>query len=318
MAAAPGLQMHTGPANVAARAYLPYINDIIKKAVLLDSYTMAEGKTKSANSLLMHSLYAVADIGSGPEIIKLYVEEMNDPNSADTAKRAYQLQNIEISNPKVQGSSKSSSPINRTADIRSVADLFAAVKRLDSNFQPKAPSKVTDEEGRPMAVYQGTNRDFWRFDPELGAYWFSLYEDYAEAMAEERGGERILSAYLDMKNPLRVSLPAGAFTDPAAEAPYIRRAKAEGYDGVIFEADTDNALEADTFFAVFRPEQIKSATDNIGTFDAGNPDIRYSRSNREQLFTVTTPNKNPCKARKITCLCAFCNIFEQIIGFRVN
>ena len=169
-----------------------------------------------------------------------------------------------------------------------------------------------------MAVYHGTNRDFWRFDPELGAYWFSLYEDYAEAMAEERGGERILSAYLDMKNPMRVSLPAGAFTDPAAEAPYIRRAKAEGYDGVIFEADTDNALEADTFFAVFRPEQIKSATDNIGTFDAGNPDIRYSRSNREQLFTVTTPNKNPCKARKITCLCAFCNIFEQIIGFRVN
>lgn len=270
---------HRNPINKAARPYLPYINDIIKKAVLLDSCTMAEGKIKSANSLLMHSLYAVADIGSGPELIKLYVEEMNDPNQADTAKRAYQLQNIEISSPtggKPTISSGKALASLQTADIKSVADLFEAVKRADSNFHPKEPSAVTDEEGRPMAVYHGTDRSFWRFDPELGAYWFSQAEDYAQAMAEERGGDRVLSAYLDMKTPMRVSLPAGTFTDPAAEGPYIRRAKAEGYDGVIFQADTDNPLEADTFYAVFRPEQIKSATDNIGTFDRENRDIRYS------------------------------------------
>lgn len=65
---------------------------------------------------------AVQAIRHGPELIKLYVEEMNDPNSENTAKRAYQLQNIEISNPKVQGSSKSSIPINRTADMKSIAD----------------------------------------------------------------------------------------------------------------------------------------------------------------------------------------------------
>ena len=118
---------HARLKNQAALPYLPYINDIIKKAVLLDSYTMAEEKTKSANSLLMHSLYAVADIGSGPELIKLYVEEMNNPNSENTAKRAYQLQNIEISNPKVQGSSKSSSPINWTADMKNIADGPGAV-----------------------------------------------------------------------------------------------------------------------------------------------------------------------------------------------
>ena len=333
--------------TIRARPYLPYINDIIKKAVLLDSYTMAEGKTKSANSLLMHSLYAVADIGSGPELIKLYVEEMNDPNSTDTgkrayklldierqqsgakgsgrspspvtqtadiksvadgldavkggdaAKRAYQLQNTKSSNLKVQGSSKSSSPINRTADIRSVADLFEAVKRADSNFHPKEPSAVTDEDGRPMAVYHGTDRSFWRFDPELGAYWFSRAEDYAQAMAEERGGDRVLSAYLDMKNPMRVSLPAGTFTDPAAEGPYIRRAKAEGYDGVIFQADTDSPLEADTFYAVFRPEQIKSATDNIGTFDRENRDIRYSMD-EEQDTAQTEQQEQPEQKKRAT------------------
>ena len=101
---------HTGSANIHARDYMPYINDIVKKAVLLDSYGIAAGKAKSGNTLLMHSMYAVADIGRGPEIIKLYVEEMRDVNSADTTKRAYQLQNIEYQQPSAKGSGKPPQP----------------------------------------------------------------------------------------------------------------------------------------------------------------------------------------------------------------
>lgn len=33
---------------------------------------------------------------------------------------------------------------------------------------------------------------------------------------------------------------------------------------------------------VYSPEQIKSATDNIGTFDKQNKDIRYSRSKKKR------------------------------------
>ena len=269
--------------TVMARHYLPYINDIVKKAVLLDSYTMEVGKEKSINSLLMHSMYAVADIGNGPEVLKLFVEEMNNPNSSNTGKRAYKLLNIKRQQPGVEGSGRNPSLITQTADIKSVADVFEAVKRADRNFRPGVSSKVVDEDGRPMAVYHGTDRGFWSFDPELGAYWFSREIDYAEAMAEERGGDRVLSAYISMKNPMRISLPMGRFTDPAAEGPYIRRAKAEGYDGVIFDTDTDNPMMADTFYVVFRPEQIKSATENIGTFDPNNPDIRYSVEDEEML-----------------------------------
>lgn len=146
---------HRNSINKAARIYLSHINDIIKKAVLLDSCTMAEGKTKSPNSLLMHSLYAVADIGNGPELLKLYVEEMNDPNSRNTAKRAYQLQNIEISSPtggKPTISSGKALASLQTADIRSVADLFAAVNSRDKNFNPKpasAESALTKDDTIP-------------------------------------------------------------------------------------------------------------------------------------------------------------------------
>ena len=37
-------------------------------------------------------------------------------------------------------------------------------------------------------------------------------------------------------------------------------------------------------YAVYKPDQVKSATDNIGTFDANNPDIRYSKT---ELITPT-------------------------------
>lgn len=40
---------------------------------MLDSYTIEVGKAKSENSVMMHSLYAVADAGKGNEIIKIYI-----------------------------------------------------------------------------------------------------------------------------------------------------------------------------------------------------------------------------------------------------
>ena len=266
------VKTHQGVRSRAVQNLVPYIDDIVEKAVLLDTYSMGIEKLKSENSLLMHSLYAVTDSGKGKYVVKLYVEEMHDPNKKSTAKRAYKLVNIERQQLGAKGSGLLPSPVTPTADIVSVADLFEAVKRADQKFRPGVSSKVVDEAGRPMAVYHGTDRGFWSFDPELGAYWFSREIDYAEAMAEERGGDRVLSAYISMKNPMRISLPMGRFTDPAAEGPYIRRAKAEGYDGVIFDTDTDNPMMADTFYVVFRPEQIKRATENIGTFAPNNPD----------------------------------------------
>ena len=57
-------------------------------------------------------------------------------------------------------------------------------------------------------------------------------------------------------------------------------ARVNGYDGVIFKNVRDGAgyeamsTRADVF-ASFNPNQIKSATDNIGTFNTNNPDIRW-------------------------------------------
>ena len=152
-------------------------------------------------------------------------------------------------------------------------------KRWFGDWQnhPENASKVVNEDGTPKVVYHGTNAEFNTFQQENGAYFFSESRDYAESMADERRGNRIIEAYLKMKNPYTVKLPPEQFTDNFAEAPFIRYAKEHGNDGVIFEYDgSKEDLAYDKFYVVFDSTQIKSATDNIGTFDKTNPDIRYS------------------------------------------
>jgi hypothetical protein len=126
-----------------------------------------------------------------------------------------------------------------------------------------------------MVVYHGTDKDFNVFDSASGEYWFSEYEDYAESMAEERGGGEVKAVYLNVRNPYRAKLPPGQFSDPSYEAKILQAAKTARHDGVIIENDTTDPLAAETFYVVFNPNQIKSATDNIGTFNPDNPDIRY-------------------------------------------
>jgi hypothetical protein len=45
-----------------------------------------------------------------------------------------------------------------------------------------------------------------------------------------------------------------------------------GYDGVVLEDNEGNFVEVNAF----KPEQLKSSIGNIGTYDASNPDIRFS------------------------------------------
>lgn len=353
---------HTSPRNMNAHAYLPYINDIVKKAVLLDSYAMGSEKTKSANSLLMHSMYAVADIGNGPELLKLYVEEMNDPNSRDTAKRAYQLQNIEYQQSDAKGSGFRPSPVIQTADIQTIADLFAAVKMSDKNFNPKSASKVVNEDGTPKVVYHQTAEDFTVFEPRhQGAGTRDSDTPFGIFMKSSDkniglNGEKQMALYAKIVNPLTVVDRADliyqlkrispeyvkatdelhelnnayqkkydnatkafkdyivewrkAHPDASRTALYddagftevynaednildeweaearkvelrskeaiTRDLESHGYDGVIIQFDKGSWGRGTDAYIALRPEQVKSATDNIGTFDRENPDIRYS------------------------------------------
>lgn len=161
----------------------------------------------------------------------------------------------------------------------------------DWENNPESASKVVNENGTPRVVYHGTKSDaFTVFDSSkankkllnrLGnGYYFA-----ADIESAERYGDNVVSAYLDIKNPYRVyGKREGGMIEQMAEdfgmnASEISRndiqdiLKEHGYDGVMLYQN--KFADCGTMVA-FEPTQIKSATDNIGTFDRNNSDIRYS------------------------------------------
>lgn len=265
------------------------------------------------NSLVIDSNAVTSIYGRKNAVTSLLTNAINRHNSGQTAlyyinrKEAAKLyQSARVTMPKIPSAvngfvssiTDSGSPVKPKFKNQTETRQF---KRWfgDWQSQPEQASKIVNEDGTPKVVYHGTGANFTVFKSENGTYWFSESTDYAEAMAYERAGKngRVGAFYLDMKNPYRAKLPPGQFTDPGYEKPIIEKAKSGGYDGVIIENDTDSDIEAETFYVVFSPNQIKSATDNIGTFDRGNNDTRYSiedsgwdayhRRNQEELESNT-------------------------------
>ena len=66
--------------------------------------------------------------------------------------------------------------------------------------------------------------------------------------------------------------------------------KTTGYDGIIVKDATWGGDQ--TIYVAFNPNQIKSATDNVGTFDKGNPDIRFSSRNTQESQVERLARKN--------------------------
>ncbi len=174
---------------------------------------------------------------------------------------------------------------------------------------PKDASKVVNDDGSPKVVYHGTNSEFWTFDigksgknfgdVSEGLFFFTNKKngyqdsasDYAKRAASKGGNERIIECYLDIKKPLHIYsdgyyTPTSYF-DSNAKAIYGEYLRGN-YDGIIIE-NSDKSIDDSVIYMLDDPSQIKSATDNIGTFDRNNPDIRYQqRAKSEETLRAET------------------------------
>lgn len=150
---------------------------------------------------------------------------------------------------------------------------------------------------------------------ELGGYSFYIYDiDTAKDILSKKLKMGIYSVYINMRNPYIVDCDGKNWNDityyevmPKELKRFYKNglwrhgttreaaayAKNEGFDGVIFENVTDNGGNNSNVenkpvnvYVAFDSNQIKSATDNIGTFDKGNDDIRYSL--KENDLSVNT------------------------------
>ncbi len=148
----------------------------------------------------------------------------------------------------------------------------------DWENDPEAASKVVDENGEPKVVYHNSgkrrnvlSREFSRKSMDIESVCFAPESDpYGEYGPYEHAVFlRILTpadydtAYTEHGIKLAVTDDAGV---------KIREwLQDRGYDGVIEEEDG-----APFEYKVFESTQIKSATDNRGTFDPASPDITFS------------------------------------------
>ena len=167
----------------------------------------------------------------------------------------------------------------------------------DWEKDPQNASKVVDENGEPRVVYHGTYGDFTVFDKaKIGSatdYGIWGRGFYFTNMENTPYGNKKLALFLNIRNPFifndyksaeeigdylniwdgnfHEDDRFGIFRPYAAGAAQIAdSAQERGHDGLMV------VLGKWTEYIAFEPNQIKSATDNRGTFDPKNPDITFS------------------------------------------
>lgn len=167
----------------------------------------------------------------------------------------------------------------------------------DWEKDPQNASKVVDENGEPRVVYHGTYGDFTVFDKaKIGSatdYGIWGRGFYFTNMENTPYGNKKLALFLNFRNPFifndyksaeeigdYLNIWDGNFHEDdrfGIFRPYARgaaqiagSAQERGHDGLIA------VLGKWTEYIAFEPNQIKSATDNRGTFDPKNPDITFS------------------------------------------
>jgi hypothetical protein len=146
---------------------------------------------------------------------------------------------------------------------------------------PENASKVVDENGEPLVVYHGTSQ---RGLTEFYGGWWSANK----AATREFGNERY-AAFLNIRNPLEDAEMLDLYNgqnETEYEDVYDLDFNLRDYfaarlanlpnDGII-TFDDSNAV-SDMAYVVKEPTQIKSATENVGSFSPTNPDIRFSKA----------------------------------------
>ena len=167
----------------------------------------------------------------------------------------------------------------------------------DWEKDPQNASKVVDENGEPRVVYHGTYGDFTVFDKaKIGSatdYGIWGRGFYFTNMENTPYGNKKLALFLNIRNPFifndyksaeeigdylniwdgnfHEDDRFGIFRPYATGAAQIAdSAQERGHDGLIA------VLGKWTEYIAFEPNQIKSSTNNRGTFDPKNPDITFS------------------------------------------
>ena len=286
------------------------IRGLTENGVLLDSEVHEHHTNNAKNDMIAfdHKLYAVGrDTSGNVALYKITVEEAYHDHKHTNERRFHNLKYIEkVATVGGRTAGQSLPGVSTNDDIATtytVADILSLVKAYDEDFTPAhdVSPELLNEDGTPKVFYHGTMYDFTEFrseeiSPAEGSYFFAENREDAEGYGSERYGGHVMEVYLSAENLADYNDQPSEFYQLKDKREQVQWLKDRGYDGWYADMDSGGWGEV----SVFSPNQIKSATDNIGTFDRGNNDIRYSledsasgwdayhRRNQEELESNTS------------------------------
>lgn len=161
----------------------------------------------------------------------------------------------------------------------------------DWENDPENASKVVDENGEPMVMYHGTTTpDIHIFDLEKTvsgkAFWFAngVAQKLVYYGSKSNSNLILMPLFVNMRKPLLNDSDSMEYyaTDESHDGGLILGTLKDFKDSLDeeeYQAALDNGIKDSDIIAtgnVTNPNQLKSATDNVGTFSADNNDIRFS------------------------------------------
>ena len=193
----------------------------------------------------------------------------------------------------------------------------------DWENDPENASKVVDENGEPLVVYHGTRKSFDEFSFNVSlsnfrqgtvqnAFWFTSNKKNSELY-----GDQIMEVFLNSRNPIEIdytnpesyreivvpankkkAMETAEFDQKKGNIKHSQLTRGIEYrmeedgtiDGIIHRNIKDIILSDN--FQVFKPNQIKSATENVGTFSQEKASIRKQQPGQNINQIVTTARNN--------------------------
>lgn len=244
---------------------LKVLPDVIRESVDAEQHPDykkgADGNRSSENgvneNVTIHRLYGAVEIDGKTYRVKVTLKEYTDSNRPQKA-YSYEATKIELLAGTLVGGKTSNPSTNNSI---SAANLLKGVEKSDGSGEKLLDcSKVVDGNGEPMVVYHGTKRS-----EKINQFFINSHFGTLE-QAKSRNKGKIFRVFLNIRNPERTT-DQGVYWDYECKF-----AKLRGADGLVYKNEVEG--DGDSYVA-FSPTQIKSATDNVGTFSSQNPDIRY-------------------------------------------
>lgn len=288
------------------------IQNLVRNAVLLDTEVHEHHSNNAKNDMIAfdHKLYALGkDSGGNVALYKITVEESYHDTKNTNERRFHNLRYIEkVATVGGRTAGQSLPGVSTNDDVAtgySIADLYGFVKGMDKDFTAaKAPNQLfMHDDGSPKQFYHGAKRN-GGFTTFRDWQYFTAKESYARRYAERGNPNAMYAVYLtaDKVFDTRNSRAAAIFNEIRQEygmgelqenglpdwtdgydiTDYLSEHPELGYDAVVLDEGGDlvdgKPVSRGVSIVIRDSSQVKSATDNIGTFDRGNKDILYSVS----------------------------------------